>query len=394
MAEITVTQPSDSDPRHLRALTIAATMPVKRDDRGWIVPSQVGHGEYRVAPTPLIETIPGTGGLGCECPDYLLRGRPCKHVLAVEIVIKRETTTVDGSVVSQQLRLTYSQNWPAYNAAQCAEGDLFLPMLADLCSTIPNPPQGRGRPRLPMSDMAFTAISKVYSGLSARRFDSQVRDAKAEGLTADDPCFSSVLGYLRKPELTPVLKSLVTASALPLRGIEENFAVDSTGFSTCTYARWFDHKWGKEQSVRQWVKLHAMTGTLTNAVTEANVTSLRGADSPQFIPLVKATAENFTLNEVSGDKAYSSKKNLQAVADLGAIPFIPFKNAPVIEDIAKAPQLPLNYGTAWVKMYHQFSYQRDTFLAHYHRRSNVETTFSMIKRKHGEAFGPSPSRVR
>jgi hypothetical protein len=32
------------------------------------------------------------------------------------------------------------------------------------------------------------------------------------------------------------------------------------------------------------------------------------------------------------------------------------------------------------------AFQRDPFLAHYHRRSNVETTFSMIKRKFGEAL--------
>lgn len=39
--------------------------------------------------------------------------------------------------------------------------------------------------------------------------------------------------------------------------------------------------------------------------------------------------------------------------------------------------------SAWVRMYHYFTYQRDTFLSHYHRRSNVETTFSMLKRKFG-----------
>jgi hypothetical protein len=31
-------------------------------------------------------------------------------------------------------------------------------------------------------------------------------------------------------ELTPVLKSLITRSALPLKALETNFAVDSTGF--------------------------------------------------------------------------------------------------------------------------------------------------------------------
>jgi transposase len=35
----------------------------------------------------------------------------------------------------------------------------------------------------------------------------------------------------------------------------------------------------------------------------------------------------------------------------------------------------------WEKMYHYFQFRRDEFLAHYHRRSNVESTFSMIKRK-------------
>lgn len=29
-------------------------------------------------------------------------------------------------------------------------------------------------------------------------------------------------------------------------------------------------------------------------------------------------------------------------------------------------------------------YRRDEFLAHYHKRSNVESTFSMIKRKFGD----------
>jgi transposase len=37
-------------------------------------------------------------------------------------------------------------------------------------------------------------------------------------------------------------------------------------------------------------------------------------------------------------------------------------------------------------MYHYFEFQRDEFLSHYHKRSNVETTFSMIKAKFGDAL--------
>lgn len=37
----------------------------------------------------------------------------------------------------------------------------------------------------------------------------------------------------------------------------------------------------------------------------------------------------------------------------------------------------------WAKAFHLFMYQREEFSAHYHKRSNVETTFSMIKAKFG-----------
>jgi hypothetical protein len=114
-----------------------------------------------------------------------------------------------------------------------------------------------------MSDMAFTAVAKVYAGLSARRFDSDVRGATAKGLTDQDPHFNSVLRYLRSPEMTPVLKGLVELSALPLKGVETDFAADSTGFSTCRFARWYDEKWGHEKTKREWIKLHAMTGVRT-----------------------------------------------------------------------------------------------------------------------------------
>ncbi len=36
-------------------------------------------------------------------------------------------------------------------------------------------------------------------------------------------------------------------------------------------------------------------------------------------------------------------------------------------------------------MYHAFAYDRERFLQHYHKRSNVESTFSMIKTKFGDS---------
>jgi transposase len=42
--------------------------------------------------------------------------------------------------------------------------------------------------------------------------------------------------------------------------------------------------------------------------------------------------------------------------------------------------------SVYMRMFHYYSLKRDEFLSHYHKRSNVETTFSMVKAK----FGDSP----
>src|SRR5205807_1809391 len=82
----------------------------------------------------------------------------------------------------------------------------------------------------------------------------------------------------------------------------------------------------------------------------------------------------FTINEVSADMAYSSHDNLLNVALSGGKPLIPFKcNA--------SP----GQGGLWAKMFHYFHIHREEFLSRYHLRSNVESTFSMIKRKYGDS---------
>jgi transposase len=40
----------------------------------------------------------------------------------------------------------------------------------------------------------------------------------------------------------------------------------------------------------------------------------------------------------------------------------------------------------WRKMYHYYSYNQTWFMKQYHKRSNVETTFHMIKSKFGDSL--------
>ncbi len=161
-----------------------------------------------------------------------------------------------------------SRNWTAYNIAQSEEKHRFVELLADLCSTVPQPvQQGKGRPRLPLSDMLFASVYKVYVGFSARRVTSELHNAYTAGLIDSRLHFNSVNRYIADPQLTDILKELITASSLPLKAIETDFAVDSSGFSTCRYVRWFNRKYGREIDNREWVKVHLMCGVNTKVVT-------------------------------------------------------------------------------------------------------------------------------
>ena len=80
---------------------------------------------------------------------------------------------------------------------------------------------------------------------------------------AKAPSFASLHRYLENPVVTTVLRDLIRASALPVAPIETTFAVDSSGFATSTYDRWFDNKWKREIVGAKWVKAHIMCGTLT-----------------------------------------------------------------------------------------------------------------------------------
>jgi transposase len=354
------------DARQERGLQIAATLKIAPKGDGWSVPSQSQHNRYTV-------TRDGEQ-FNCSCPDFELRRSMCKHGYAVEFYLKRETTiSPDGETTvteTRAMRVTYSQNWPAYNAAQTAEKDLFCHLLRDLCGAVPEPVRGMGHPSIPVADALFAATFKVYSGMSSRRFMTDLRDAAAKGFISRPWHFNSVLGVIEDPTVTPMLHKLIAASAAPLASVESTFAVDSTGFGTQCYYRHFTAKYGQDATFRSYVKLHALVGTTTNVIARASVTDRDAHDYPQFIPLIQDGAKTFTMTEISADKAYSGRSNVMAVTALGAEPFIPFKSNAI--DDAKCP--------AWSKLFHLYNYRSDEFLPHYHRRSNSESTFSMMKR--------------
>ncbi len=271
----------------------------------------------------------------------------------------------------------YSQLWEAYNKAQSEEKLKFMELLEGLCDTIPEQPYRFGRPTLPLPDMIFASVLKIYTTFSGRRASSDMQIAAEKHHMENAPHYNTVFHYLKKPELTPILKRLIELSSLPLKAIETDFATDSTGFSTSRFSRWFDIKYGKEVMERFWVKVHIMCGVKTNIITAVEITEPYRNDITQFERLLEATKQNFSISEVSADKAYLSRKNLNLVSDIGATAYIPFKKNSLHNQ--KGSKI-------WNKLWSYFMFNREEFMLHYHKRSNVETTFHMIKSKFGFAI--------
>ncbi len=105
------------EPREIKGLEIAAKLKLVRKGNTWYVPSQSNKQEkYTVALTD--EKPHGT------CRDYEFRNEKCKHIFAVEYTIQREQTQDGQTVITETVKVTrqtYTQNWPAYNAAQTQE---------------------------------------------------------------------------------------------------------------------------------------------------------------------------------------------------------------------------------------------------------------------------------
>ncbi len=370
-------EPDDGDyGRRQRGLAIAAVVPIKKNKLGYSVPSQSGKGRY---------VVNMDGDPFCSCADFELRQLPCKHIYGVQFLIEREEYELEARTEiepdDEAPKFYYSQDWPAYNKAQIYEGDHFVTILRELCDHVETPSRAAaGRPRLPLSDVLFGMALKVYTAKSTRRAMSSIRDAQTKELLDKAPSFATIFKYMEDPGMKGLIRGLIELSALPLASVEVDFAPDSSGFASSFYNRWFDHKWGREIRETRWVKAHIFTGVKTNIVTAADVTDVVGkgsSDSVHLIPLMNATAENFNIEEVAADKGYLSKKNVRAIAAIGANGRIPLKTNSV-------PFTPNHKkDEVWMAAYHYYNLHRAEFLRYYHKRSNVETTFHMIKSKFG-----------
>lgn len=298
---------------------------------------------------------------------------------------QRRVAVLTGQIVDARTALRLcadvpeKKNTAKYNMAQTNEKAAFRAILYQLAQSLKVAPEDepplRGRRPHAMNDVLFTVVYKIYSGVSGRRFVTDMRDLQAFGFIGQVMSYNSIFDYLRQETLTDILQSLISLTAAPFSHIEQNFAIDSTGFRIPKINKWYDEKYGWRQR-RQWIKCHACVGIRSHIVTAVKVTARQVGDSPVLPELADATQEGFNVEQMAADGAYLSVKNLEHLDTSNIFPAIPFHSN------HKAYSQP--EGSVWRKMFHLFALNSQEYREAINRQAQVESTFSMIKVKFTE----------
>ncbi len=267
----------------------------------------------------------------------------------------------------------YKQDWAKYNLAKTNEKRLFYELLKQLSTIIIEPKSKIGRPSVPLKDLFFCAGLKLYSNYSGRKAVSDYKLAKQAGYIEKQPHFNTLKDFLNCDVTYDLLKRLLTITAMPLRNMEDKYSLDSSGFGSYQFERWRRIKEDPRQH-RNYLKGHILIGTRTNIICNCEITPGNFSDPKQAPKIILEANNNFKIKEFSADKAYSSKLIFRILESINVIPYIPFRKRTKETDEQDL----------WGRMYNEFKKNQNEWYRHYHIRSNVETTFSMIKRRFGE----------
>lgn len=267
------------------------------------------------------------------------------------------------------------KNWSAYNLAATTEKAHFQRLLYELCHGLERPPEKitKGRPRANFADLLFACVFKVYTALPSRRFMTDLEEAHEKGYISHVPHFNSISDFMREEYLPGYIDRLIVETGRVFSEVETIFAVDSTGLSRPQKVKYYNPRKRRVVKKRSSRKLHAICGVRTKIITAAVVTDGRAHDSPFFAPLVEKTGLLFNIDEVSADAGYTSFENQRIVLLHGGLPFIAYR--------ANCSPYGNFKSSFWKRTLELFRNRDPEFMDRYYLRNNIESAFSMIKKR-------------
>lgn len=271
----------------------------------------------------------------------------------------------------------HGQDWAKYDLAKTNEDILFKRILLELLIIYDDEiVNNKGRKPYSVKDRVFSMCVKSYYRSDLRKCASILKELRNLHYIERTPCYKSIDNFFNDERLSKVLDDLILITAMPIAQLENTAAIDATGFSISRFSRWSDFKYGrKEGKERIWRKAHAVALCKTNIFLSVEVTEKNVNDAPMFEKVVGKKTIYFDLENFVADKAYSSRKIHNFIRNLGLIPYIPFRKN--VTGVSRGSSI-------WSQMFAQFKYENDKFMEKYHQRSNIETSFHMVKQRFGD----------
>lgn len=261
----------------------------------------------------------------------------------------------------------------------------LLVLLRDLLRTVNEPPRRTQHERLPLHDMLYIMITKVFFRLSAADHCLFLELLHPDLLPPERiPHRNSISNYMRLAWLRPVLEALVNTSSKPLipySGVL--YAVDSTPILAPGYYKSKDRKTDELYERREWFRLHMICDVLTGVVTAARADSKRVAEQKYFQVLLGETmCLGFHVEAISADKNYCIKANVGWAKDRGVQSYITVKR--------NAKRSKKNSDPAWDENYERAKSDDPEVKLKFHKRNIIESVNAFIKGKYiGEVLSKS-----
>lgn len=161
-----------------------------------------------------------------------------------------------------------------------------------------------------------------------------------------------------------------------------NLALDASGMRIVGRSIWYCFRIKKKITKREFDKVHIAIGTDIMFIFNWRISEGKKHDSPFFRLLL---APFGILGLVFADLGYSSRANVQLVADRKGGAFIPFKK----NATGRSKGNP-----AWKMLHQMWTKFKTVFDSIYHQRSKVESVFHALKKRYGEELYTKSRGIR
>ena len=262
-------------------------------------------------------------------------------------------------------------NWTAYSQARVNELRFVIKLIKENVDSVnlPPKPMQAGQPAKEASDLAKAVLLQQYMQVSERVAIGWIELlSPVLGITSNFEWRSLARAYERE-DVRFILERVFEKSTEPVQGIATNFSGDSTGLEESRKDNYEVDAHGKNAS--SYAKLTSFIASDFHVVTSYALTRNSG-DCAVFEDAFQLTAEKQKPKIVCLDAGFVSRDICNAVASVGALPFIYPKRGLTLKKKGSK---------AWKDMLVSLVHNPQEWLRVYHERSNVECWHSMLKRR-------------